>query len=374
MTGRRVSRTFIHLRRDAGGLHLRVPDIVPAVAPFLQGLGWSGHPAQTDQLALGVAHWPTLRELGLPHLGPDWRARATSDLWAAHLVAMARWRAGETASGSPTLLDLKTELARRESSPCRQCALRCLAGRDAGEQGACGATNETRVFSFELLAAEEPGLGIGIAPRLSGCNASCLYCSRPDGIPARAGHRVTPEEVAAWVDEGAARVDGLHWIGGNVDQELAFIFAVMTRLATPLPVIWNHNATATPEVTVALLEGLVDVWLPDLRFGPGPCAVALGAPVMSFANCTAAIEAELRQAATVCVRVLVVPNHLECCAMPILAWLAKRRDRLFVSLMNYAYAPLRFAAGDPQIGRCLTEAEMGVIDGLMDELKLRRVG
>src|SRR5690606_23797053 len=130
------------------------------LTPFLNAVGWHGHPVYPDTLKLGPARWPRLRSFGLPYLGTEWQTRPSSELWAAHTVAMARWRAGEQSpGGSPTLLDLKAELALRESSPCRLCALRCFANRRDGERGTCGAGNQPRVFTFQILSAEEPGLG-----------------------------------------------------------------------------------------------------------------------------------------------------------------------------------------------------------------------
>lgn len=373
MTKRSVSRSFVHIVSDADGVRVEVPDVVHTLEPFLASLGWRGHPVYRDTLILGEARWPSLREFGLAHLGPNWRELPLAQLWAVHAVAMARWRAGRTSAGSPTLLDLKAELARRESSPCRLCALRCLARRQEGERGLCGAGSQSRVFSFQILSAEEPGLGRGAAARLSGCNANCSYCSRPDGIPALAGREVSAENVRAWLDAQAGSVEAIHWIGGNVDQELPFILEVMRGLSITLPVIWNHNATASPEVTLPLLEGVVDVYLPDLRYGTGPCAARTGAGVMSFANATACIEAELRQDAQVAVRHLALPGHIDCCSRPVLEWLSQYRDRVFLSLMDCGYMPLRFATTDGQLGRPLNRAERTTLEELVAAFRLRRV-
>lgn len=373
MAERSVSRSFVHVSSDADGIRVEVPDVVPTLEPFLASLGWHGHPTYSDTLDLGEARWPTLRQVGLPHLGPTWRQLPPARLWAAHAVAMARWRKGQTSPGSPTLLDLKVELARRESSPCRLCALRCLARRQEGERGLCGAGHQSRVFSFQVLSAEEPWLGRGAAARLSGCNANCTYCSRPDGIPSLAGREAAPEQVRDWLESQAESVEAIHWIGGNVDQELPFILEVMAGLLSPLPVIWNHNATATPEVAIPLLDGVVDVYLPDLRYGSGPCAARTGADVMNFANATACIEAELRQDAQVIVRHLALPGHIDCCSRPVLEWLSRYRDRVFLSLMGCGYMPLRFAMEDIQLGRSLNQAEHATLEALVNSFRLRRV-
>ncbi len=367
-----VSQTFVRLASDGNGLYLEAPDVSPAIEGLLRLAGWQGHPLLPEGLTLGPARWPTLRQVGLPHLGRGWRRRPMADLWIAHAVAMERWRAGLFAPGAPNLLDLKAELARRESSPCCLCARLCGARRRSGERGACGATVTPRLFSLEVLSAEEPGLGRGAAPRLAGCNADCLFCSRPDGIRAQAGQPATVPAIRRWIEAQATAVDAIHWIGGNVDQELPTVLAVMRQLDAELPVIWNHNATAT-ELAIALLDGVADVFIPDLRFGPGDCAARLGAPVMSFDNCTAAIAAELRQAATTVVRVLGLPGHVECCARPCLEWLAERRDRVFVSLLDHSYQPLRRARGHPTLGRPLNAQERATLDDLVRNLGLRRV-
>lgn len=371
--GELVSRTYLELTSDERGVSVSATDVTPDLEPFLAGLNWQGHAVHTDKLTLGPASWPRLKAVGLPHVGAEWRGLPDSTLWAAHAAGMGDWRRGIVRDGTPTLLEIKVELARRESSPCRLCALRCLARREDGERGPCGAGKDTRAFTFQILSAEEPGLGRAVAPRLSGCNAHCRYCSRPDGIPALGGYPVSTSYVSRWIERHAAKVDALHWIGGNVDQELPFILDVMQTLRTPLPVIWNHNATGTPEITIALLEGVVDVFLPDLRYGPGPCASETGAPAMSFQNCTACIKAEMQQEAAVAVRHLALPGHIECCSHPVLEWLSAYRDRVFVSLMGCNYFPSHQARRDAQLGRRLNDRERRALHLMTDHFRLRRV-
>lgn len=366
-------RAPMWLTRAADGLTLDVPDITPGRQAVLAAFGWSGHPARGHAIALGSPRWPSLSRAGVPGAGLDWRSRATDELRALHDHAVGRWMIGEFAPGSPTLLDVKIELARRLSSPCELCAIRCKADRSAGVPGRCGASNETRAFSFEILAAEEPGLGRGAAPRLAGCNADCVYCSRPDGIPASAGRPVATREVAGWIDDVADETETIHFIGGNVDQEIHFILGVISLVRRPRPVVWNHNATATPEA-LSLLNGVVDVYLPDLRYHKDECARATGATAMTFANCTAAIDAELAQGAIVCVRVLALPGHIACCTRPILEWLSSRREQLYVNLMGNGYMPLRFAQRYGCLGRRLTREESADLDSLAVSLDLRRVG
>lgn len=371
---RALGRAFVQIAIREGRVTLEVPDVDPSVEPVLRAFAWPGHPQLSGAAELpDSGRWATLREVGLDYLGFAWRTLPTDALWAAHATALADWRAGLGRPGSPNLLDIKAELARRESSPCRLCAVRCLARRLEGESGACGATNIPRAFTRQILTAEEPLLGRGAALRLSGCNARCTYCGRPDGISARSGRPIAVGEARAWLTDQAGQVDALHWIGGNVDQEIPFILEVLRDLPGDRPLIWNHNSTASVEVALPLLDGVVDVYLPDLRYGPGDCAARTGAAALDFATCTAAIAAEIAQGALVLVRVLVLPGHTECCARPVLEFLSAYRDRAYLSLLDFSYAPAFRAVGDPALGRPVSSDERRTVERWVTEFRLRRV-
>ena len=133
----------------------------------------------------------------------------------------------------------------------------------------------------------------------------------------------------------------LSFIGGNPDESLYAILQFLSDAPAQwaLPVIWNCNGYATRE-TLSLLNGLIDAYIPDYKFGNPVCGDNLaGAPSYSE-TAFAAIKAMLGQGVPVIVRILVLPGHVDCCHIPILERMNAmgKRDRLIISI-RHQYCP-----------------------------------
>jgi putative pyruvate formate lyase activating enzyme len=107
------------------------------------------------------------------------------------------------------------------------------------------------------------------------------------------------------------------------------------------PILWNSNMYFG-ERPLRLLRILVDVWLPDFKFGPGRCAIRLARTPRYFATVTQALGMLADWGEDVLVRHLIMPAHVECCTKPVLDWLAARMPEVPVNLMDQ-YHPDMFA-------------------------------
>jgi putative pyruvate formate lyase activating enzyme len=100
----------------------------------------------------------------------------------------------------------------------------------------------------------------------------------------------------------------------------------------------------TPEV-MKILRLLIDVWLPDFKFGPGQCAKALARTPWYWETVTENLRLIHDWGEDLTIRHLVMPNHVECCTAPVLAWIAEHMPEVPVNVMDQ-YHPDTFC--DPR--------------------------
>src|SRR6266571_1766883 len=98
------------------------------------------------------------------------------------------------------------------------------------------------------------------------------------------------------------------------------------------PILWNSNFFMTPE-SMKILRILADVWLPDLKFGPGRCAMTLAKTPWYWETVTRNIALLAEWGEDFTIRHLVMPNHVECCTYPVLDWIAEHVPAAPVNIM-----------------------------------------
>jgi putative pyruvate formate lyase activating enzyme len=150
--------------------------------------------------------------------------------------------------------------------------------------------------------------------------------------------------------------------GGNPDESL---YAILQFLATAptdwiLPIVWNCHGAATME-TVTLLDGVVDVYLPDFKYGSDLCGRQLSGIPGYPATAQAAVAAMLAQGVPVIVRLLVLPGHGSCCHLPILQRLASLPGICLVSVRDQYCPDFRISAADGAMMRRPTWDEVEAV-------------
>jgi putative pyruvate formate lyase activating enzyme len=110
-------------------------------------------------------------------------------------------------------------------------------------------------------------LGSG-AVFLSGCNLRCLFCQNSDISREAAGVPVSPEGLATMILDLEAR--GCHNVNfvspTHVMPQILEGLAEARRLGFDLPVVWNCGGFESVEA-LRLLDGIVDIYLPDFKYG-----------------------------------------------------------------------------------------------------------
>ena len=293
------------------------------------------------------------------------------NLWDIHDSVMAEPPTGILSVASASILDLKIELARRILSHCHLCAHRCGVDRIQGETGICGLGAQATVANAFVHIAEEPPINPSLLISLAGCGLRCRYCQQWELLdPAISGESL---EASLWHRLPTDGARSLSFIGGNPDESL---YAILCFLADApddwsLPVVWNSNGYASPE-TVRLLEGIVDCYVPDFKYGSDDCTGKLsGAPGYPEAA-RETIRAMLSQGVPVIVRILALPGHFWCCNVPVLEMLAFMKSKhLYISVLGQYWPDWQITEADGEMARHITMDEVRQVHDLACKLGLQ---
>lgn len=255
---------------------------------------------------------------------------------------------------------------------CRLCPRECGARRAAGEKGYCGVNEKVKVARAALHMWEEPCIsgaeGSG-AVFFSGCSMGCVFCQNRQIADGRQGIEITIRrlvEIFLELQEKKANNINLVTAGHFLPQTCqALRLAKSQGLA--IPVVYNSSGYEKPGA-LALLRGLVDIYLPDFKYlDPETAAKYAKAPDYPE-TAKAAIAEMVRQTGApefdrrgimkkgVIVRHLLLPGHVSE-AKRIVAYLHETYgNQIYLSLMNQ-YTPMPAMAEDPLLHRRVTRRE-----------------
>ena len=357
MTGRHALR----LRIDPSG-SLEVVDPGWECMPLLTALD-PHFVVRTAELPSFVR--PRVTELRRVRTGIPVAALAAApleELWTHHDAAMqaAKDREVSAFGGGADLLALKAAIARRLLRNCVLCAHRCGVDRAAGATGICRLDSRALVAESFVHIAEEPEINPSLLISLAGCGLRCRYCQQHGLLdPPRVSAETLEPSFWERIDSAGAR--SLSFVGGNPDESLSAIMDFLSAVPEQwsLPIVWNCHAYSSVEA-LRLLNGVVDAYLPDFKYGNDKCARKLsGAPGYPAIAATA-INSMRAQGVPVIARILVLPGHLQCCHEPTLDVLAGSSGPgpLLVSVRGQYSPDWRVTGRDGTLARRPTTAEV----------------
>lgn len=167
------------------------------------------------------------------------------------------------------------ELARRLAC-CDLCPRRCGVDRNAGQTGACGVGAEPKVAAMSIHRWEEPPLsgtrGSGTI-FFSGCTLKCVFCQNFPISQLGVGRTMGIEELAAGMlklqKKGAHNINLVTPTHQMAAVARALLAAIPRGLR--LPLVYNSSGYESLE-TLRLLEEIVDIYLPDIKYSEGQAA------------------------------------------------------------------------------------------------------
>ena len=154
--------------------------------------------------------------------------QSTDELWELHDKALRSFKVQNTIQ-SPSLLDLKIELADRLFQACCFCEHRCKVDRRK-TLGVCG-VQEARIATEFLHFGEESVLVPSHTIFFSGCTFQCVFCQNWDISQLPCGTFIDPEKLGKKIEErrqqGARNVN---WVGGDPTSNLLYILQVLQQM------------------------------------------------------------------------------------------------------------------------------------------------
>jgi putative pyruvate formate lyase activating enzyme len=255
-------------------------------------------------------------------------------------------------------LDLKIEIAKHMLSNCHFCTRRCGANRVEDERGYCKCGTEMVVSSIFEHVGEEPELVPSGTIFTMGCTMRCKHCQNwTISQWMENGEVYEPERLAREVER--LRMSGCrnaNLVGGEPTPWLQQWLETFKHVNTNIPIVWNSNSYYSPE-TARLLAGFADIYLLDFKYGPSECAHRISDAPNYWDICTYN-HLEAKRFGELIIRVLVLPDHLECCTKPILNWIAEKLGTETRVNIMFQYRPEWRAHEIPELTRRLTRDEM----------------
>ncbi len=254
-------------------------------------------------------------------------------------------------------LDLKIEIAGRILTECHFCTRRCSANRH-NTVGYCKCGDKIAVSSIFEHFGEEPELVPSGTIFTAGCTMRCLHCQNwTISQSVEKGKAYEPCELADEVQRLHANgCRNANLVGGDPTPWLTQWLETFKHVRKNIPVVWNSNSYYSPE-TARLLSGFADVYLLDFKYGPGECSLKISdAP--SYWEVSTRNHFQAKNDGELIVRLLILPDHLECCTKPIVTWIAGNLGSETRVNIMFQYRPEWRAHEIPELRRRLTRNEM----------------
>lgn len=304
------------------------------------------------------------------------------------------------------------DLQAYELNNCKLCPRDCRADRSSGQCGYCGQTDEIRIARAALHFWEEPCIsgraGSGTV-FFSGCNLRCVFCQNRDIAIGQRGQTISGErleEIFLELQEQGANNINLVTPAHYVPQ-IARALRSAKQKGLWIPVVYNTSSYEKVE-TLQLLDGLVDIYLPDMKYSSAQLAARYSNAPDYFEVAMAAIAEMVRQVGEpvfaapdgmllgasqmnalceqdcetqdhvgdkniadegcrntdadflmkkgVIVRHLVLPGQEEDSRAVLWELYQSFGDRIYVSIMNQ-YTPMRYFEQYPELNRRVEETE-----------------
>ena len=256
---------------------------------------------------------------------------------------------------------------------CTLCPRACHVNRLQGQTGYCGQTADIMAARASLHYWEEPCIsgtsGSGTV-FFSGCNLRCVFCQNHNIAIGKAGRIITPEhltEIYLQLQEQGANninlVTPTHFL-----PQIVLSLEAARKQGLHIPVVYNTGSYESPDA-LRHLEGLVDIYLPDLKYFSAELSATYSHAPDYFETACAAIAEMYRLAGDpvidpatglmqrgVIVRHLILPGHTKD-SKKILRYLHETYgNHIYISIMNQ-YTPLPQTADIKELNRTVTPEE-----------------
>ena len=264
----------------------------------------------------------------------------------------------------------------KELECCTICPHNCKINRTKNP-GRCKSTDKIKIALYSIHNFDEPCIsgekGSGTI-FFSNCNMNCIFCQNYEISQLGRGKEITIEELAnVMIKQQERNVQNINLVTPtSYALHIVEAIKIARKKGLEIPIVYNTNGYESVE-TLKLLEGYVDIYLPDLKYYYDDLAKKYSKVDNYFEIATKAIQEMYRQVGTpvldengvmkkgLMIRHLILPNEVQN-SKKVLKWIKENIDsNVYVSIMAQ-YFPTYKAKEDKYLNRKLTNKEYSEIE------------
>ncbi len=269
---------------------------------------------------------------------------------------------------------------------CTICPHNCKINRNMGQIGRCKASNKVKIALYSIHKFEEPCIsgenGSGTI-FFSNCNMNCVFCQNYEISQKGQGKEITIENLAdIFLKLQAKGVNNI-----NLVTPTSYVYQIIEAIKIAkekglnLPIVYNTNGYEKIE-TLKMLDGYIDVYLPDLKYYDNNISKKYSKVDNYFEIATNAIKEMYRQVGHpilnengiiqkgLMIRHLVLPNNIQN-SKEVLKWIKENiNEKVYINIMGQ-YFPTYKAKEIKKLNRKLTKKEYEEIENYLYELDIK---
>ncbi len=262
---------------------------------------------------------------------------------------------------------------------CSVCPRNCRADRSISA-GVCGAGEKYKIARAAPHMWEEPCIsgtnGSGTV-FFSGCNLGCVFCQNYEVSHSAFGKEISEAQLMKIFD--ALIEKGVHNINLVTPTHYAPMLAkTLEKYNSPVPIVYNSSGYEKPG-TLRMLDGLIDVYLPDLKYFDSTVSKKYSDAENYFEYASAAVLEMYRQVGNIVldengmakkgiiIRHMVLPGNISQ-AVKVFEWVRENlSSETYISVMRQ-YTPFGKAKDMPPINRHLSSREYTIVRDKIEQL------
>ena len=244
----------------------------------------------------------------------------------------------------------------KELSCCNLCPRRCNVNRNKGELGFCISSNKIRIAKAYLHMWEEPPItgknGSGTI-FFSGCNLRCIFCQNYYISEMNNGVEISLDRFSQICldlqNRGATNINLVtptHYVPLIIEG-----IKIARKNGLCIPIVYNSSGYENVD-TIKMLEGIIDVYLPDFKYYSDELAMKYSECKDYFKYASLAIDEMVRQKnkcvfdndgniiSGVIIRHLIIPSRVSDSKKILKYLFSKYDDKVYFSIMNQ-YTPVK---------------------------------
>ena len=269
---------------------------------------------------------------------------------------------------------------------CKICPHECNINRNEGKIGRCKSKDKVKIALYSTHDFEEPCIsgkkGSGTV-FFSNCNLNCIFCQNYEISQEGKGKEIEIEELAEiFLKQQKRKVENINLVTPtSYLPQIIEAIKIAKNNGLNIPIVYNTNGYEKVE-TLRMLEGYIDIYLPDLKYYYNELAKKYSKIDNYFEIATKTLKEMQRQVGSsifdengimkkgMLIRHLVLPNNIEN-SKKVLKWIkGNMGDDTYVSIMAQ-YFPTYKAKENNELNRKLTKTEWEEIEKYIEKLEIK---